>query len=151
MLLVDNRKEDYFFDRRKGEEISCYRYWKRPFAMAEEFQLGGGNWWENNTSTSSRNRFDSGSISSTPTTSTSATTTNYSSNWPTQTDHDEDIKPRTFLNSVSVSQSSNHDGRGGGGDGDGGGVLSSHDPNFQIMGLGLTSHQPHEWNHQSLL
>ncbi|XP_055809348.1 transcription factor bHLH123-like isoform X3 [Solanum dulcamara] len=118
--------------------------------MAEEFQLEGGNWWENNTSTSSRNRFDSGS-SSTPTTSTSAITTNYSSNWPTQTDHVEDIKPKAFLDSVSVSQSSNHDGRGGGGGGDGGEVLSSHDPNFQIMGLGLTSHQPHEWNHQSLL
>lgn len=120
--------------------------------MAEEFQLGGGNWWENNTSTSSKNRFDSGS-SGTPTTSTSsATTTNYSSNWPTQTDHVEDIKSRTFLDSVSVSQSSGHDHGGGGrGGGDrGGGVLSSHDPNFQIMGLGLTSHQPHEWNQPSL-
>ncbi|XP_006362967.2 transcription factor bHLH123-like isoform X2 [Solanum tuberosum] len=116
--------------------------------MAEEFQLGGGNWWENNTSTSSRNRFDSSGSSITPTTSTSATTINYSSNWPIETDH-VDIKPRAFLDSVSVSQSSAHDDRGGGGGG-GGGVLSSQDSNFQIMGLGLTS-QPHDWNHQSLL
>ncbi|MCD7452146.1 hypothetical protein HAX54_015165 [Datura stramonium] len=87
--------------------------------MAEEFQLRGGNWWENNTSIS-MNRFDdSGSFSATPTASTSATTStttvsNYSSsNWPTETDH-VDIKPRnTFLNSVSVSQSSGHDVGGG--------------------------------------
>ncbi|XP_060200218.1 transcription factor bHLH123-like isoform X3 [Lycium barbarum] len=111
--------------------------------MAEEFQLGSGNWWENNTSTS-RNRFDSGS-SNTPTTSSS--TSNYS-NWPTETH--VDIKPRTFLDSGSVLESSGGGGIGGGGGGGGDGVLSSHDSNFQIMGLGLTS-QAHEWNHQSLL
>ncbi|KAJ8534445.1 hypothetical protein K7X08_016173 [Anisodus acutangulus] len=108
--------------------------------MVEEFQLGSGNWLDNNTSTS-RNRFDSGS-SNTPTTSTLANTTmssNYSSNWHV------DIKPRTFLESGSVSVSESSGGGGGGG-----GILSSHDPNFQIMGLGLTS-QPHEWNHPSLL
>ncbi|CAN4087425.1 unnamed protein product [Withania somnifera] len=102
-------------------------------------------------STSSRNRFDSGSSSTPPTTSTSATTTNYNSNWLTETDH-VDIKPKTFLDFVMVSQSSYHNNGGGGGRGEGEGedVLSSHDPNFQIMGLGLTS-QTHEWNHQSLL
>ncbi|XP_016545775.2 transcription factor bHLH123 isoform X1 [Capsicum annuum] len=120
--------------------------------MADEFQLGGGDWRENNTSTSSRSRFDSGS-SGMPIASTSTTTTNYSSNWPTEADHDHvDIKPRTFLDSVSVSRSSrSHDDGGGGGGGGSEDVLSSHDPNFQIMSLGLTSHQPHEWNHQSLL
>ncbi|PHT62881.1 hypothetical protein T459_33262 [Capsicum annuum] len=52
-----------------------------------------------------------------PIASTSTTTTNYSSNWPTEADHDHvDIKPRTFLDSVSVSRSSrSHDDGGGGG------------------------------------
>ncbi|XP_009594898.1 transcription factor bHLH123-like [Nicotiana tabacum] len=107
--------------------------------MAEEFQLGNGNWWDN--TSISRN--------STPT-AASTTISNMSSNYSNwqNTETQVDIKPRTFLNSGSVLSESSGGGSGGGGGGGSRGVLSG-DNNFQMMGLGLTS-QPHEWN-QSLL
>ncbi|XP_009790944.1 transcription factor bHLH123-like [Nicotiana sylvestris] len=110
--------------------------------MAEEFQLGNGNWWDN--TSISRN-----SAPTAASTTVSNMSSNYS-NWQ-NTETQVDIKPRTFLDSGSVlSESSgcgSSSGRGGSGGG-GGGVLSAEN-NFQMMGLGLTS-QPHDWN-QSLL
>ncbi|KAK2984753.1 hypothetical protein RJ640_004578 [Escallonia rubra] len=92
--------------------------------MADEFQLGSGNWWE----PSSRNRFESGASSPS---STARNTTSISSfGWPTEI---VDAKARSSMDSLSSSSSSV--------------VLS--DPNLHMMGLGLPS-PGIDWN-QALL
>lgn len=132
--------------------------------MAEEFQLGRGNWWESSTSTSStttsssRNKFIDSGISSCTTPSASSTTALSSMasnfvNWPTQIH--EDIKVRSDNSSMVfsgadshkryVSESSVGGGGGGGGGGVGQDILSVDDPNLQMMGLGLSS-QGLDWN-----
>ncbi|XP_055823535.1 transcription factor bHLH123-like isoform X2 [Solanum dulcamara] len=131
--------------------------------MAEEFQLGRGNWWESSTSTSStttsssRNKFiDSGISSSTPSASSTTALSSMASNfvnWPTEIH--EDIKVRSDNSSMVfsgadshkryISESSVGGGGGGGGGGAGQSVLSVDDPNLQMMGLGLSS-QGFDWN-----
>ncbi|OIT30153.1 PREDICTED: transcription factor bHLH123-like [Nicotiana attenuata] len=119
--------------------------------MAEEFQLGRGNWWESSsssstTSSSRNNKFESGILSSTTTTMPSVSTAlnSMASNfgcWPTEI---EDIKARSSLNPVSVSGSDNSS------------MVFPADPqklhasesgglNLQVMGLGLPS-QGLDWN-----
>ncbi|CAL5390577.1 unnamed protein product [Camellia sinensis] len=107
--------------------------------MADEFQIGSGNWWDSN---SSRNRFDSGA--SPP--SSSALSSVGSFGWPTEI---VDLKARSSMDSVSVSGSSMvfHDtqkmpGQDSGG-GDSGSVLV--DPSLQMMRLGLSA-QAMDWN-----
>ncbi|KAL7249428.1 hypothetical protein ACSBR1_011589 [Camellia fascicularis] len=107
--------------------------------MADEFQIGSGNWWDSN---SSRNRFDSGA--SPP--SSSALSSVGSFGWPTEI---VDLKARSSTDSVSVSGSSMvfHDtqrmpGQDSGG-GDSGSVLV--DPSLQMMRLGLSA-QAMDWN-----
>lgn len=112
--------------------------------MAEEFQLGRGNWWESSTSasstttSSSRNKFIDSGISSCTTPSASSTTALSSMassfiNWPTEIH--EDIKVRS--DNFPSADSHNRGGQG---------VLSVDDPNLQMMGLGLSSHQGLDWN-----
>ncbi|XP_006360115.2 transcription factor bHLH123-like [Solanum tuberosum] len=131
--------------------------------MAEEFQLGRGNWWESSTSasstttSSSRNKFIDSGISSCTMPSASSTTglssmaSNFV-NWPTEIH--EDIKVRSENSSMVFSGTDSHKrytsessvgGGGGGGGGMGQGVLSVDDPNLQMMGLGLSS-QGLDWN-----
>lgn len=125
--------------------------------MAEEFQLGRGNWWESSTSassttttSSSRNKFIDSGISSCTTPSASSTTglssmaSNFV-NWPIEIH--EDIKVRSENSSMVFSGTDSHKryASGGGGGGVGQGVLSVDDPNLQIMGLGLSS-QGLDWN-----
>ncbi|XP_031102185.1 transcription factor bHLH123-like [Ipomoea triloba] len=114
--------------------------------MAEEFQLGSGNWWVS-ASSSSRNRFDGSSSSSSSAAAAASSALHMSSNsnsvsmgissfgWAAPGEV-VDIKAaaaaRSSLDSASPTPS--------------GGVLV--DPNLQIMGLGLSS-QPLDWN-QSL-
>nr|GME02755.1 transcription factor bHLH123-like isoform X1 [Ipomoea batatas] len=112
--------------------------------MAEEFQLGSGNWWVS-ASSSSRNRFDGSSSSSSSSAAAAASSALHNSNsvsmgissfgWAAPGEV-VDIKAaaaaRSSLDSASPTPS--------------GGVLV--DPNLQIMGLGLSS-QPLDWN-QSL-
>lgn len=128
--------------------------------MAEEFQLGRGNWWESSSSTttttssSRNNKFESGILSSTTTTMSSVSTAlNSMANnfgcWQTEF---EDIKAKSSLNPMSVSGSDNssmvfpadsqklHASESS----VGGGVLSG-GPNLQIVGLGLSS-QGLDWN-----
>ncbi|XP_019192924.1 PREDICTED: transcription factor bHLH123 isoform X2 [Ipomoea nil] len=114
--------------------------------MAEEFQLGAGNWWVSASSSSSRNRFDSGggssSSSSSPAAAAASSALHMSSNsvsmgissfgWAAPGEVVDIKAARSSLDSASATAS--------------GGVLV--DPNLQIMGLGLSS-QPIDWN-QSL-
>ncbi|KAI3457030.1 hypothetical protein Pfo_013693 [Paulownia fortunei] len=99
--------------------------------MADEFQLGSGNWWD-----TSRNRFDGG------TTPASISTTLASFGWPTEM---VDMKSRSSMDSGTASGGSLvlqgcHDQSSAGGSG---GVLAN--PNLQMMGLGLSS-QGMDWN-----
>ncbi|KAJ8542958.1 hypothetical protein K7X08_005481 [Anisodus acutangulus] len=120
--------------------------------MAEEFQLGRGNWWESSTSSSSttsssRNKFIDSGISSCTTPSASSTTlSSMASNfvWATEI---EDIKARSDNSSMvfpadSHKRYASESSIGGGGAEQG--VLSA-DPNLQLMGLGL-SPQGLDWN-----
>ncbi|XP_060189798.1 transcription factor bHLH123-like isoform X2 [Lycium barbarum] len=124
--------------------------------MAEEFQLGRGNWWESSTSSStttssSRNKFIESGISLCTTPSASSTTLgSMGSNfvWPTEI---EDIKARSDNSSMVFPADSQRSyttessiGGGGGGGGVGRGVLSANH-NLQMMGLGL-SPQGLDWN-----
>ncbi|KAA8526897.1 hypothetical protein F0562_008874 [Nyssa sinensis] len=96
--------------------------------MADEFQIGSGNWWD-----SSRNRFDSGSSSS----SSTALTSIGSFGWATEI---ADTKARSSMDSGSVSGSSNvfqDTQKLQTPDSTGGGALA--DSNLQMMGLGLSS------------
>ncbi|KAK4342019.1 hypothetical protein RND71_037835 [Anisodus tanguticus] len=117
--------------------------------MAEEFQLGRGNWWESSTSSSStisssRIKFIDSGISSCTTPSASNTTLrSMASNfvWPTEI---EDIKARSDNSSMvfpadSHKRYASESSSGGGGAGQG--VLSAD----QMMGLGL-SPQGLDWN-----
>lgn len=122
--------------------------------MADEFQLGSGNWWD---STSSRNRFDSGSTPGLAAASTSVNSSNMGSfGWPT-----EMVASRSCMDSsVSASGSSmvfpavDHSTQklqahqSSSSAGDDGGLLP--DPNLQMMGLALSS-QTMDWNQAALL
>ncbi|MCD7462304.1 hypothetical protein HAX54_048212 [Datura stramonium] len=121
--------------------------------MAEEFQLGRGNWWESSTSasstsSSSRNKFiDSGISSCTkPSASSTALSSMASNIWPTEIH--EDIKGRSDNSSMVFPGADSHkryasessiSGEGGARQG----VLSG--DLFQMMGLGLPS-QGLDWN-----
>lgn len=112
--------------------------------MGDEFQLGSGSWWD---TSSSRNRFESGT---TPATSSISTTLNAiaSFGWPTEM---VDMKSRSSMDSATASTAASMVLQGGHDDqssaGGGAGVLSN--PNLQMMGLGLSS-QSMDWN-QALL
>ncbi|CAN4102803.1 unnamed protein product [Withania somnifera] len=118
--------------------------------MAEEFQLGRGNWWESSTSasstttSSSRNKFiDSGNSScTTPSVSSTTVLSSMGSNfvnWPTS-----DNNSMVFVGADSHKRYASESSVGGGDGGAGQGVLSV-DPNLQMMGLGLPS-QGLDWN-----
>ncbi|KAL1567067.1 transcription factor bHLH123 [Salvia divinorum] len=103
--------------------------------MADEFQLGNGSWWD-----TSRNRFESGTTSSSISTTLNAIA---SYGWPT-----EMVDMKSSRDSATSSTAVCHDEQSSaGGGGSGGGVLSA--PNLQMMGLGLSS-QSMDWN-QALL
>ncbi|XP_059662572.1 transcription factor bHLH123 isoform X2 [Cornus florida] len=97
--------------------------------MADQFQIGGGNWWDS----SSRNRFDTGSSPS----STALNSTG-SFGWPSEI---VDTKPRSSIDSGSVSGTSNvfQDPQ----------KLQGPDSSLQMIGLSLPS-QAMDWN-QALL
>ncbi|XAR56620.1 hypothetical protein NMG60_11037173 [Bertholletia excelsa] len=97
--------------------------------MADEFQLGSGNWWD-----SSRTRFESGSSPS-----SSAITTAGSYGWPPEA--------RSSMESASASGRSVVFQEAQKLQGPDSGVLG--DPNLQFVGLGLSS-QAMDWN-QTLL
>ncbi|KAL2496227.1 transcription factor bHLH [Forsythia ovata] len=108
--------------------------------MADEFQLGSGNWWD-----TSRNRFESGSAQK----SSISTTLNNIASFGWTTDMVDD-KARSSMDTGTVSGNSmvfqdsqklqGHDQSSGGG------LLP--DPNMHMMPLGLSS-QAMDWN-QSL-
>ncbi|MCE0481904.1 hypothetical protein HAX54_040093 [Datura stramonium] len=123
--------------------------------MAEEFQLGRGNWWESSTSasstsSSSRNKFiDSGISSCTKPSASSTALSSMASNFVWPTEIHEDIKGRSDNSSMVFPGADSHkryasessiSGEGGARQG----VLSG-DPNLQMMGLGLPS-QGLDWN-----
>ncbi|XP_009617831.1 transcription factor bHLH112-like [Nicotiana tomentosiformis] len=124
--------------------------------MAEEFQLGRGNWWESSssssTSSSRNNKFESGILSSTTMPSVSTALNSMANNFGCWQTEFEDIKAKSSLNPMSVSGSDNssmvfpadsqklHASESS----VGGGVLSG-GPNLQIVGLGLSS-QGLDWN-----
>ncbi|KAE9445191.1 hypothetical protein C3L33_22914, partial [Rhododendron williamsianum] len=95
--------------------------------MAEEFQIGGGNWWG-----SSRTRFEGGT---TPSSSSGLISMGSSFGWPAEIVdlNYKAISSSNFTNSVSASVSSSpmpfQDTR-----------KLAQDPNSQMMGLGLSSH-----------
>ncbi|XP_052206504.1 transcription factor bHLH123-like [Diospyros lotus] len=102
--------------------------------MADEFQLGNGNWWS-----TSRNRIETGSSPS-----SSSLTSASSFGWPAEMD----LKARSSMDSVSVSDSSVvfHDAQKlQGTDSAGSGGVLAADPSLQMMGLGLSS-QAMDWN-----
>ncbi|KAA8526898.1 hypothetical protein F0562_008873 [Nyssa sinensis] len=107
--------------------------------MADEFQIGSGNWWD-----SSRNRFDSGS--SAP--STAPLTSIGSFGWATEM---VDIKARSSMDSGSVSRSLNvfQDTQKLQGPDSATAAGELVDSELQLMGLGLSS-PAMDWN-QSLL
>lgn len=100
--------------------------------MAEEFQIGGGNWWG-----SSRTRFEGGT---TPSSSSGLISMGSSFGWPAEIVdlNYKAISSSNFTNSVSASVSSSpmpfQDTR-----------KLAQDPNSQMMGLGLSSHAM-DWN-----
>ncbi|XP_019196950.1 PREDICTED: transcription factor bHLH112-like isoform X2 [Ipomoea nil] len=114
--------------------------------MAEEFQLGSGNWWESSSSSSSRlnHRFESSSGSSSSSTAAISSTQNdvsmessgFIGCWPTHLIVDS--KPKSSLDSVSAA--------GGGGDA----ALLSHHGFHNIMGLGLSPQQIPCWNNNNI-
>lgn len=126
--------------------------------MADEFQMGSGNWWES----SARNRYESPVGSTTASTSSLNNNNNSGSSmggnfgWPTEI---VDIKARSSMDSVSVSGSSmvfpsdsqklqpHVSSAVSGGGSAATGLLP--DPNLQMMGLGLSS-PTMDWN-QALL
>lgn len=112
--------------------------------MADEFQLGSGNWWDS----TSRNRFDS--TGSTPASSTSLNSMGGSfGTWPTEIVDMKAARSCMDSSSVSVSGSSmifpadNSQKLQAHESSSAGGLLS--DPNLQMMGLGLSS-QTMDWN-----
>ncbi|XP_020554408.1 transcription factor bHLH123-like, partial [Sesamum indicum] len=88
----------------------------------DQFQLGGGNWWD-----TSRNRFDSSGT--TPTSISTTLNAIASFGWPTEM---VDTKSRSSMDSATPSSAVGH-----------GGVLANQ--NLQMMGLGLSS-QSMDWN-----
>ncbi|KAL0362748.1 UNVERIFIED_CONTAM: Transcription factor [Sesamum calycinum] len=107
--------------------------------MADEFQVGSGNWWD-----TSRNRFDAGTA---PPPSISTTLNAIASfGWPTEM---EDMKSRSSMDSGpgtggSLVLQGGHDQSSAAATGGGLGNL-----NLQMVGLGLSS-QGMDWN-QTLL
>ncbi|KAL0443459.1 UNVERIFIED_CONTAM: Transcription factor [Sesamum latifolium] len=107
--------------------------------MADEFQVGSGNWWD-----ASRTRFDAGT---TPPASISTTLNAIASfGWPTEM---EEMKSRSSMDSgpatgVSLVLQGGHDQSSAAATGGGLGNL-----NLQMVGLGLSS-QGMDWN-QTLL
>ncbi|KAL0300064.1 UNVERIFIED_CONTAM: hypothetical protein Sangu_3142000 [Sesamum angustifolium] len=87
----------------------------------DQFQLGGGNWWD-----TSRNRFDS--TGTTPTSISTTLNAIASFGWPTEM---VDTKSRSSMESATPSSTAGH------------GVLANQ--NLQMMGLGLSS-QSMDWN-----
>lgn len=124
-----NKKKKKIKNRESDKEGGIIRI---PAAMADDFQLGSGSWWD----TSSRNRFESGTS---PASSSISTTLNAiaSYGWTSEM---VDMKSRSTMDSTAVSMEPS---AGGGG----GGVLSA--PDLQMMGLGLSSPSM-DWN-QALL
>ncbi|KAL0320740.1 UNVERIFIED_CONTAM: Transcription factor [Sesamum radiatum] len=88
----------------------------------DQFQLGGGNWWD-----TSRNRFDS--AGTTPTSISTTLNAIASFGWPTEM---VDTKSRSSMESATPSSGAGH-----------GAVLANQ--NLQMMGLGLSS-QSMDWN-----
>lgn len=117
-----NNQEDKKPEIKEADQLSQ--------VMAEEFQVGGGNWWG-----SSRARFEGGTTLS----SSSALSGMGSFGWPTEAvDLNFRASSSNFMNSVPVSVSSSS-------------ILFqdtqklAQDRNLQMMGLGLSS-QPMDWN-----
>ncbi|XP_051124787.1 transcription factor bHLH123-like isoform X2 [Andrographis paniculata] len=101
--------------------------------MADEFQLGSGNWWE-----TSRSRFDGETTSATVPTTLSAMAASFG--WPIEVGDMKPPRPNSIDSDGSMLlQGADHAGGGGGG-----GVLADHN-NLQMMGLGLPS-QGFDWN-----
>ncbi|KAL9147480.1 hypothetical protein ABFS82_13G176000 [Erythranthe guttata] len=101
--------------------------------MADEFHLGSGNWWDSNNT--SRNRFDGGA---TPPVSISTTLNSIASfGWPTEM---VEMKPS---GGSQLLQGGAHDQSSAAAAACGGGLAN---PNLQMMGLGLSSHQGIDWN-----
>ncbi|KAK4420706.1 Transcription factor [Sesamum alatum] len=92
----------------------------------DQFQLGGGNWWD-----ASRNRFDG--AGTTPASISTTLNAIASFGWPTEM---VETKSRSSMDSATPSSAAGH-----------GGVLANQ--NLQMMGLGLSS-QSMDWN-QALL
>lgn len=122
--------------------------------MADEFQVGSGNWWDS--STSSRTRFDRGSTAA-ASTSVNSSINMGSFGWPTEIvaarssmDSSVSMSGGSMLFPPAVDHSSQklqaHESSSAGGSGEGS-MLP--DPNLQIMGLALSS-QAMDWNQAAL-
>ncbi|KAG8386232.1 hypothetical protein BUALT_Bualt03G0127500 [Buddleja alternifolia] len=110
--------------------------------MADEFQLGSGNWWD-----TSRTRFDSGT---TPPSISTTLNSMASFGWPPPEMVDMKLS-RPSMDSGTASGGGammSHDGHDQSSVGGNGGVLGN--PNLQMMGLGLSSQGMDTWN-QTLL